>query len=230
MFVLLAVFVVLLPLLLAIWLGLVILDIPRRVGERIDFESRIRAAVYAAIPPDRMKAERDRILQILESEAEVPEDFDRWGTLREIDKSKRRVEARLRSGEFAFSFAGGVLSLVVGSALNVLLGGVLLTIVALSVSLLVAFRLGVTEAVAFTSINHRYESPRRLIIMNRWNKGPLSGQGAMGVVMLSVLDPDGVGYRVGLSILDRIAQRQYDVQEDTWAISTETSLSEDDGN
>lgn len=133
--------VVLLPILLGLMILLWIVDVPRKVGQRLDFEGGIRAMLYRVVDLEKTRQFRNDMLHILESEVEVEGDPDRWGLLREIDKSQKEIERRLKNGEFAFSFVGGVAAFFVGNLLGIVFGGLLLTIVGLLFSLLVTARI-----------------------------------------------------------------------------------------
>lgn len=212
----LLVVVVLLPILLGLMILLWIVDVPRKVGQKLDFEGAIRALLYRAVNPEEMRRFRDDMLHILESEVEVEGDPDRWGLLREIDRSQHQVERRLKNGEFAFLFVGGLIALVVGNLLGIVFGGILLTVVGLLFSLLVTARVIVTDTLCYQSVNHRNEPIRRLVLLKGWNRGPIFGSGAVGVAILSAIaSRDGVGYRFGRTILETYAEMKYG-DEDKW--------------
>lgn len=202
--------VVLLPVLLGLIILLWIVDLPRKVGQRLDFEEVIRVVLYRAVDPEEMRRFRDDMLHILESEIEVEGNLDRWGLLREIDRSQRKVEWRLKNGEFAFSFVGGLTSLVVGNLLGIVFGGILLTVVGLLFSLLVTARIIITDTLCYQSVDHRNEPIRRLALLKGWNRGPIFGSGAVGVAILSAIaSRDGAGYRIGRGILKTYAEMKY---------------------
>lgn len=206
----------LLPTLLGVVILLWIVDVPRKVGQRLDFEDAIRGVLYRAVDPDEMRRFRDDMLHILESEVEVEDGLDRWSLLREIDKSQNEVERRLKNGEFAFSFVGGLAALAVGNLLGIVFGGILLTVVGLLFSLLVTTRIIITDILCYRSINHRDEPIRRLALLKGWNRGPIFGSGAVGVAVLSAIaSRKGAGYRIGRGLLETFAQIKYG-EEDKW--------------
>jgi nitrogen fixation-related uncharacterized protein len=210
---------ILLPLaLLGLVIALWVIDIPRRIGQYFDFEGAIRRVLYRVIDPEEMRLFRDDMLHIVESEVEMEDGLDRWGLLREIDKSQEKIELRLKNGEFAFSFVGGVVALLVGNILGIVYGGVVLTLVGLLFSFLVTVRIIITDTLCYKSINHRNEPVRRLALLKGWNTGPIFGTGAVGVAVLSAISSrDGGGYRLGRRILETIAGVMYR-DEDKWQV------------
>lgn len=205
---------VLIGLLIVLW----IIDIPRKVGQYFDFEGAIRRVLYRVIDPEEMRFFRDDMLHIMESEVEMEEGLDRWGLLREIDKSQQEIELRLKNGEFAFSFVGGVVALLVGNVLGIVYGGVVLTLVGLLFSFLVTVRIIITDTLCYKSINHRNEPVRRLALLKGWNTGPIFGTGAVGVAVLSAVSSrDRGGYHLGRRILETIAGVMYG-GEDKWRV------------
>lgn len=210
--------VVLLPVLLAVMVLLWIVDVPRKVGQRLDFEGAIRSALYRVVNPEEMRRLRDDMLHILESEIEVESEPDRWALLREIDRSQREIERRLKNGEFAFSFVGGLTALIVGNLLGNIVGGILLTVVGLLFSLLVTARIIITDTLCYSSVPHRNDPIRRLALLKGWNRGPIFGSGAVGVAILSAIaSRDGAGYVGGRWILETYAEMKYG-GKDKWRV------------
>jgi len=201
---------ILLPILLGLMILLWVIDLPQKVGRRLDFEKGIRRVLYRAINPDEMRRFRNDMLHIVESEIEITDDPDRWGLLREIDKSQSEIERRLKNGEFAFSFIGGIIAIGIGNLLGIVLGGLILTIVGLLFSLLVSIRIVVTDTLCYQSTNHQEDSIRRLVLLNAWNRGPIFGSGAIGVAILSAITSiNGVEYRIGRQVLETYAETKY---------------------
>lgn len=210
--------VVLFPVLLAVMILLWIVDVPRKVGQRLDFEGAIRSVLYRVVDPEEMRQLRDELLHILESEIEVENDPDRWGLLREIDRSQREVERRLKNGEFAFSFVGGLTALIVTNLFGIVIGGILLTVVGLLFSLLVTARIIITDTLCYSSVTHRNDPIRRLALLKGWNRGPIFGSGAVGVAILSAFaSRDGAGYIGGRWILETYAEMKYG-DKDKWRV------------
>jgi hypothetical protein len=202
--------IVLLPTLIGLKIFLWIFDVPRKVGQRLDFEGAIRAILYRVVDPQEMRRFRDETLHILESEVEVEGKPDRWGILREIDESQSEIERRLKNGEFAFSFIGSIAALIVGNLLGIVIGGILLTVVGLLFSFLVTSRIIITDVLCFRSINVRNEPMRRLMLFKGWNRGPIFGSGAIGVAVVSAIaSRDGMGYRLGRKIMESYAVKKY---------------------
>jgi hypothetical protein len=211
--------VILLPSLLGLVVLLWLVDVPRRIGQRLDFENAVRKMLYWVVDPEEMLRLRDDMLHIVESEMEVEDGLDRWGLLREIDSSQGEIEQRLKNGEFAFSFIGGLVALIVGNLFGIAFGGLLLTIVGLLFSILVTARIIISDTLCYRSTNHRHESIRRLALLKGWNRGPIYGSGAVGVAILSAIaSTDGAGYRFGREILEIYAGLQYS-GEDKWRTS-----------
>lgn len=217
-FLLIAVVTIVLPVLIGIFVFLWIMDIPRKVGGHFTFESAMRKVLFHVLNPDEMRSFRDDMLHIVESEIGEGDNWDRWSLLREIDTAQDEIERRLKDGEFAFTFLGGVTALIVGNIFGIVYGGIVLTLVGLLFSLLIAIRIIITDTLCYQSINHRNDPLRRLAILKGWNRGAVFGTGAVGVAILSVIaSRGGAGYRLGKELLEFIAELQFS-GEDKWRV------------
>ncbi|WP_217630174.1 hypothetical protein [Halorientalis regularis] len=150
-----AVVVVLLPLLAVISIFLYVMDLPRKVGEIVSFDSAIRLVIFRISSPDEMRSFRDDVLHILESGIKDP-GTDRWSLLHEMDDAKDEIEEKLRNGEFAFSFVGTITALLMGNVFGIVFGAVIITIVGLIFSFLVSARIIVTDVLCYERavLNH----------------------------------------------------------------------------
>lgn len=205
--ILIAVVSILIPLLIGITVFLWIVDVPRKVGQYLTLEEAIRRLAFRIFDPHEMRAFRDDMLHIIESEIDEGEKWDRWGLLRDIDTAQDEIEDRLKDGEFAFTFGGGIAALIVGNVFGLTYGGIVLTIVGLLFSFVVALRIIITDALCYQSINHQDDSLRHLAILKGWNRGPVFGKGAMSIAILSMIaSRGGAGYRLGTELLELFAE------------------------
>jgi hypothetical protein len=193
---------------------MMIMNLPRKVGEKLNFEQSIRKVVYRIVDPEKMRWLRDDMLHIMESELEIEEDLDRWGLLREIDKSQEEIEKQLRDGESAFSLIGTISALIIGSMFSIELGGIILTLVVLIFSFLVSIRIIITDTLCYQSVNHRNDPLHRLVLLKGWNRGPIFKSGVIWTAVLSVIATKS-DYRLGRGVLRRYAEMKYD-DEDKW--------------
>ncbi|AJF24643.1 MULTISPECIES: hypothetical protein [unclassified Haloarcula] len=208
---------ILTPLLILISVSLVLIDLPRRVGEVINFDDAIRVVLFRFSDPEEMREFRDDVLHIVESENENS-GSDRWSLLREMDKAESEIENRIRNGEFAFSFAGGISALLVGNVFGISYGGVVITIVVLVFSLLVSARIIVTDILCYEPVKHRNDPIERLEILYAWNTSAAMKQGAVGIAILTAFaSRSEQGYRVGIWLLDTIANMLYS-DDDRWRV------------
>jgi hypothetical protein len=200
--VVIAALLIVLPLLVVLWL----IDIPRKVGHFLRFEDRMRWLTFRVVNAEEMRIFRDDYLHIMESEMRE-ENMDRWGLLREIDAAQDQVQRRLEGGEFAISVAGGLAAIVAGRYFGIEYAGVILTLLVIGFSLLVAFRIVITDTLCYTSAKHRNEPIHRLVLMRAWNQGAIRGKGGVAVALLSILvSPGGLGYRKGQELVDRVLE------------------------
>jgi hypothetical protein len=132
-----------------------------------------------------------------------PEEFDRWGTLREIDKAQQDAKNTLRDGELVFTFAGSTLALIVGNTLDILYAGVVLTIVALFFSLLVVIRVAIVDELSYNSAYVSGESPERLMLMKMWNEGVIGSRASVSIAIHSIFfNVDSWYHRLGVNAYD----------------------------
>lgn len=203
---LLLVIAVAIPIVLTLFFVLWLIDIPRKFGHFLRFEDRMRWLVFRIVDAEEMRTFRDDYLHIVESE--MPEEnMDRWGLLREIDAAQEQVERHLEGGEFAISVAGGLAAIVAGRYFGIEFAGMILTLLVIGFSLLVAFRIVITDTLCYKSAKHRNEPIHRLVLMRAWNQGAIRGKGGVAVALLSILvSPGGLGYRTGQDLVGRFLE------------------------
>jgi len=197
---------------------LFIFDLPRKVGSILDFESLITRIIYRFADPQEMRSNRDQILHIIESEKESEDGLDRWGLLSQIDNSQTQIESRLKNGEFAFSFLGGITALIVGNGLGLVSAGIVLTVVVILVSLIVASRVIITDTLRYRSVEVRDEPLNRLVLYKAWNEGALGQTGAIAVGVFTVLTrKNSYSLDLAIGILELVAVAMYG-RKDKWTV------------
>lgn len=200
---------------------LFIFDLPRKVGHILDLESLIANLINRVADPQEMRSNRDQILHILESEIEFEDELDRWGLLRQIDNSQTVIENRLKNGEFAFSFLGGIAALIVGNGFGLVSAGIVLTIVVILVSLIVASRIIITDTLRYRSVEVRDEPLNRLALYKAWNEGALGQTGAIAVAVFTALTrKNSHTLELAIGILELVAVIMYG-GNDKWSVKNQ---------
>lgn len=194
-----------------------LMDVPRKLGEVVGFESLLKDILYSIVTKAELIYWREEYLASINTTKSHEEDIERWGLLRLIDLERQRVIDDLREGEQLIAIGGGVTSLVVANIFSINAGGLFLTIIAVMYSIVVSFRILVVEALSYSSLNNTHKPLEELAKMKFWNEGPLQSIEGIGIVVVSLIDSGGWRSRTLCEmLLDLLSMRYRDESDEVW--------------
>lgn len=215
--VIVATLVVMVPIIFAIWISLYILDIPNKIGKKLDIERFFVTALYWLVDERELTKVRSDYLDAIHSVAEYNKNRSRWGLVREIDLHRNSAIQDLKRGEQFIAIFGGIFTVAVGNLLGYAFGGLVLSLAVLFYTLTVGFRTLVVDSLAFSGRRHRNAPLDELSKMKAWNAGPLRGTGGLGVVLATILSLRGKpGYELGIGFAEWYASIRLDYDDSKW--------------
>lgn len=209
-----ALFISVLAALSIIFLAIWIMEIPNIIGKKFNLDRYLRAILYKIINEDKLLYFRDEVMELAISHVNLGTSFDEWGLQRQIDKYRKQAISRLRRGEQIIAIAGGLLAILFGNVFDLILGALIVSIGAIFLTIIVAFRVLVVDVLAYSSIENRHASVTELVKMSAWNKGPLSGEGGIAVVIISVIASRN--QKLAWQILDIYTSHKYGSKDGKW--------------
>lgn len=182
-------------------------SIPVAVGKRANIEGAARDLVNRAVDVEIAYEFRDDLLYLMEehvyrSELE-PDEFDRWGLLRQIDEHRDEAIEDLQTGEMILSMGGAILSIIIGAWVDIRFVGIGLTIVLLFFSILVILRVVVTDLLTYRSREVRNDSIELLLLKRGWNETQVNyGSSLVLASILLTASSSEQGYELGMRIVE----------------------------
>ena len=202
-------------------------SIPVAVGKRVNVEKAARALVNKAVDVEVASEFRDDLLYPMEehvyrSELD-PDEFDRWGLLRQIDEHREEAIEDLQTGESVLSMGGAILSIAIGAWFDVRFVGIGLTIVLLLFSILVVLRVVVTDLLSFQSCKVRNDSIELLLLKRGWNETQVNhGSSLVLASLLLTASSSDWGYELGMRVVKRFGTASNPRDNDRYSVENDS--------
>ena len=212
--------ILLVPFLLLTLIITHVVAIPSRIGARAPIEAWIQRGMDSVLDLQLMRQFRDDIFHRIRPHIVFTEEFERWWVIREMELSVERTNSALQSGEYTLAVFLAVASVVLDTPVFGIPGGLILTFLAIALSALIIVRLVAIKILAFRPETHLEEPTHELTVRMAFNRGPLS-QGssiAIALVTLFIGISGGMGYEIGLEIIERVAERSHPDDGERWGV------------
>jgi len=186
-------------------------SIPVAVGKRVNVEGFARGLVNRAVDVGVAYEFRDDLLLIMEEhvhQSELdPDEYDRWGLLRQIDEHREEAIDDLQTGESVLSIGGAIVSIALGAWFDIRYVGIGLTVVLLFFSILVVLRVVVTDLLSYRSREVRNDSIESLLLKRGWNETQINhGTSLVLASILLTASSSEWGYELGLRIVEQFGR------------------------
>lgn len=190
----------------------VLSTVPVAIGKRVDVEEAARKLVHLAVDIEIAYQFRDDLLLIMEEhiyQSELnPDDYDRWGLLRQIDSHREEAIENLQTGELVLSIGGAIVSIIVGLLVDVRLIGIGLTVVLIFLSILVILRVVVTDLLSYRSGEVRNDNIESLLLKRGWNENQINhGSALVWATILLTTSSSERGYELGLKFVEKLGAK-----------------------
>lgn len=197
-------------------------SIPVAVGKRVNVEGFAQGLVNRAVDVQVAYEFRDDLLLIMEEhvyQSELdPDEYDRWGLLRQIDEHREEAIDDLQTGESVLSMGGAIVSIALGAWVDIRYVGIGLTVVLFFFSILVVLRVVVADLLSYRSREVRNDSIQSLLLKRGWNETQINH--GTSLVLASVLltaSSSEWGYELGLQIVERFGRASNPRDDDRYS-------------
>ena len=196
---------------LVIRIGGAVSSIPVAVGKSVNVEGFARGLVNRAVDVGVAYEFRDDLLLIMEEHVHQsdldPDEYDRWGLLRQIDEHREEAIDDLQTGESVLSIGGAIVSIALGAWFDIRYVGIGLTVVLLFFSILVVLRVVVTDLLSYRSREVRNDSIESLLLKRGWNETQINhGTSLVLASILLTASSSEWGYELGLRIVEQFGR------------------------
>lgn len=208
----------LVPFMIFVFSATFIVAIPSRIGSRVPIEKWIQRGMDLVLDLQLMRQFRDDIFHRIRPHIALAEEPERWWVIREMELSIKRTDSALQSGEYTLAVLLAVGSVALDTPVFGIPIGVILTFFAIGISALIIIRIIAINVVAFRPEAHLEEPTHELAVRMAFNRGPLSQGSSIAIALLTLFIglSGGIGYKTGLEIVERIAERSHPDDGERW--------------
>ena len=210
--------------------------IPEVIGNRISLENRFRRFVYWLVNVEEVERFRDDVLLMMTEHVETsgetatdldfptsPVELDEWGLVRLIEQGREDAKRQLREGEFILSFVGTITTIIVSQVAGLAFAGLLLTVLLVVFSFVVSARIVVTDLLAYKAMDVERFPKTWLVMMAGWNQNQIGHNTSMMIAAIFIVfSTSGMGYDLGIRILDWYGNRSHPVEEKRWRVNEQS--------
>lgn len=193
-----------LPILVAIFVIMITASIPSAIGRRMTVEAWLREGIDRVFNVERMRDCREDLYNRYSTSAKVSEEVERWNLIREMERSLDRTRQWLRSGGIVLTVFLGSLSIIMGATGQPLIAAVLLLLFGFIFSTIILLRIVIIDILSYDSKMFMEMSTNEIAMRMAWNKGPMSGNSAILLAVLTLFVGLGRDYQIGLDIAETL--------------------------